>query len=85
MKQLRELVEQHNSWQAIFGHPALDINNPADRKAIAGIIDSGLSPENLTCDGELSHTQVQAKYRRLSAAAEQLLKLDPTVVLHEYY
>lgn len=85
MRQLKELVDQHNSWQAIFGHPPLDLNNPAHRKEIAGIIDSGLSPENLTCDGELSRTQVQAKYRRLTAAAEQLLKLDPTVTFYEYY
>lgn len=85
MKQLKELVEQHNRWQAVFGHPPLDINNPAHRKEIAGIIDSALSPENLTCDGELSAAQVRSKYRKLSAAAEQLLKLDPSVVMHEYY
>lgn len=85
MKQLKEFVERENKWSAIFGSPALDLNSAADRKRIAGKIDACLSPENLTCDGELTRAQVDAKFRFLTKAAEQLIKLDPSVEIHEYY
>jgi hypothetical protein len=48
------------------------------------MIDSALSPENLTCDGELSRTEVQRRYRELMTAAKQLKKLDPSVTFYEY-
>ena len=85
MKELREFVERENKWSAIFGSAPLSLQNAADRKRIAGKIDSCLSPENLTCDGELSRREVDAKFRFLTRAAEQLMKLDPSVEIHEYY
>ena len=85
MKQLKEFVERENKWSAIFGSPALSLQSAADRRAIASKIDACLSPENLTCDGELTRAQVEVKYRFLNKAAEQLLKLDPSVEIHEYY
>ena len=39
------------------------------------IVDSRLSPENLSCDGELSQSQVRAKYRELQRELKSLLKL----------
>jgi hypothetical protein len=51
---------------------------------IAENIDSDLSPENLTCDGELSRTAVQQRYRQLTAAARELKELDPAVKFYEY-
>ena len=85
MKELNEFVERVNKWSAIFGSPALDLASAADRREIAGKIDSCLSPENLTCDGELTRAQINTKFRFLNKAAEQLLKLDPSVEIHEYY
>jgi len=85
MKQLKEFVERENKWSAVFGGPALSLQSAADRRKIAGKIDACLSPENLTCDGELTRAQVEVKYRFLNKAAEQLLKLDPSVEIHEYY
>ena len=85
MKELKEFVERENKWSAIFGSPALNLNSAADRQRIASKIDSSLSPENLTCDGELTRAQVNAKFRFLTRAAEQLMKLDPGVQIHEYY
>lgn len=85
MKELKEFVERENKWSAIFGNKPLDLKSAADRKAIAGKIDSCLSPENLTCDGELTRAQVNAKFKFLTRAAEQLMKLDPSVEIHEYY
>jgi hypothetical protein len=84
MKELKALVAQHNAWDAIFGQPALDLAVAADRQKIANKIDSALSPENLSCDGELSRTEVNRRYTALTKAAEQLLKLDPSVKFYEY-
>lgn len=85
MKELKEFVERENKWSAIFGNTALSLDSAADRRAIAGKLDSCLSPENLTCDGELTRSQVNVKLKFLNKAAEQLLKLDPSVEIHEYY
>ena len=83
MQALNEYVAQKNRWNAIFGGTPLDLNNAQDRKAIASSIDADLSPENLSCDGELSRTATVAKYRKLSTVAKQLQKLDPTVEIYE--
>ena len=85
MKELNEFVDRENKWSAIFGNAPLSLTSAADRKRIAGKIDSCLSPENLTCDGELTRSQVNAKFKFLTRAAEQLMKLDPSVEIHEYY
>lgn len=84
MKELKNYVDQENRFGAIFGQRPLDLNSAADRQKIADKIDSALSPENLTCDGELSRSQVQTRYRNLTRCADQLLKLDPSVKFYEY-
>jgi hypothetical protein len=83
MKALNEYVAQKNAWIKIFGSPAMSLSNAADRKKIAQHIDTELSPENLHCDGEISHAQAMAKYRKLATVAKQLQKLDPTVTIYE--
>jgi hypothetical protein len=82
MKSLESFVKQQNDWQAIFGGRQLVIGQ--DNQRIADIIDSQLSPKNLTCDGELSRSQVNARYRTLTAAARDLQKLDPSVKFYEF-
>ncbi len=86
MKELKAYVEQKNKWHALFGKQAnyLDLSKPADRQRIANMIDSELSPENLSCDGELPRSQVQARYRQLTTVAKQLMKLDSTVKFYEF-
>ena len=83
MRSLKAYVDQKNAWNAIFKGRQLDITDPADRQHIASMIDSDLSPENLSCDGELSRSAVNAKYRQLQAAAQDLLKLDSSVKIYE--
>jgi hypothetical protein len=68
----------------VFGIKALDLTVAADRQRIAEIVDSALSPENLTCDGELSASQVRSRYRELTQVAQELKALDPTVEFYEY-
>lgn len=84
MKTLNAVVKEHNDWQAIFKKLPLDMGVPKNRQEMANYIDSCLSPENLTCDGELSGAQVRAKYNRFTRAANELYKLDPTVRFCEY-
>jgi hypothetical protein len=84
MQALNEYVAQKNRWNSMFGGKPLSLSNAQDRKAIASSIDADLSPENLSCDGELPASQVRARYRNLSKCAEQLLKLDPSVQIYEF-
>lgn len=84
MKALNEYVAQKNSWNKLLGRKLLNLDNATDRQWIADSIDGDLSPENLSCDGELSLTQVQARYTKLTRAARELQKLDPTVKFYEF-
>jgi hypothetical protein len=82
MKNLQKYLDQKNQWNAVFGRKPLVIGQ--DNQRIADMIDGDLSPENLTCDGELPRSQVQARYRQLNAAAEELRRLDPSVKFYEF-
>jgi hypothetical protein len=81
---IEQYVEQKNRWGAIFGQKPLSLLNAEDRQKIADSLDADLSPENLTCDGELSRSQVQAKYRMLTRAAQELRSIDPAVKFYEF-
>jgi len=80
---IEQYVEQKNKWRAIFNQKPLSLLNKQDRQAIANSIDSELSPENLTCDGELRGSAVQQKFRYLTRCAEELISIDPSVTFYE--
>ena len=80
---LEAYVEQHNRWKAIFKGPQLSLLRSADHQKIADLLDSDLSPENLSCDGELSHGQVRQKYNRLMRCVAELRSIAPHVVIYE--
>ena len=84
MKELKQYVEQKNRFNAIFKGRVYDLSSSADRQLVANALDSDLSPENLTCDGELPRAQVRTRAAFLQRAASQLVKLDPTVRFYEY-
>ena len=84
MKALTAYIEQKNQWNAIFKGKQFEVNTVEGRKSVAESIDCELSPENLTCDGELPRSQVQARYRALTGAARDLIKLDPSVAQYMY-
>jgi len=84
MKELKEYVDQKNSWNAIFNKKGMSLASREDRQRIADMIDSDLSPENLTCDGELPRATVIARHKQLTKVAKQLLALDPAVKFYEY-
>ena len=84
MSALTTYLDRKNSFATLFGGKALSLQNASDRQKIADSIDSDLSPEMLTCDGELPRSLVQARYKELMSAAKQLKKLDPSVTFYEY-
>jgi hypothetical protein len=84
MKALQAYINQKNEWNRLFKGKQYEIATAAGRQAVADCIDAELSPENLTCDGELPRSQVQARYRALTSAARDLQKLDPSVKFYEF-
>ncbi len=80
---LEKYVEQKNSWGKIFGARPLSLLNAQDRQAIAESLDCDLSPENLSCDGELPRSQVQQRLRFYTRAAQELQSIDPNVKFYE--
>ena len=84
MKALQKFIDQKNRWNAIFKGEQYEIKTAAGRQKVADMIDNSLSPENLTCDGELPRTEVNRRWRELNSAAKQLRQLDPTVKFYEY-
>ena len=84
MSALQKYLDRKNSYGALFGAKELSLKSATDRQKIADSIDCDLSPENLTCDGELPRSLVQARYNELMSAAKQLKKLDPTVKFYEF-
>jgi hypothetical protein len=81
---IEQYVEKKNSWGKLFGSKPLSLLSATDRQKIADSIDSDLSPENLTCDGELPRSQVQARYKMLTRAAQELQSIDPAVTFYEF-
>ena len=80
---LESYVERKNSWGKLFGSKQLSLLNAKDRQSIANSIDAELSPENLTCDGELSGSQVRQRQAYLFRCAEELISIDPSVTFYE--
>ena len=84
MKALTQFVAQKNHWNSFFNGEQYEIRTAQGRQRVADMIDSSLSPENLTCDGELSRAEVNRRYRELVSAARALKRLDPNVSFYEW-
>ena len=84
MRALTKFVEQKNHWNSFFKGPQYEVETADGRKRVAQMIDACLSPENLTCDGELPRAEVNRRYKELMTAAKQLKQLDPSVKFYEY-
>jgi hypothetical protein len=73
MKALQTYIDEKNRWRAVFGKAPLTLASAAET------IDCDLSPENLTCDGELRGPQLHARHKQLTTAGRQLVLLDPSL------
>jgi hypothetical protein len=82
---LTAYVDQKNRWNSIFKGKQYEFQSRVGRQEIANMLDADLSPENLTCDGELSRAQINARYQTLTKAAKELIQLDPGVKIYEFY
>lgn len=74
-RHLEELIENYNFWPRLRGQGRiLDIDTltQADATSLYHRIDSDLSPENLTCDGELPAAQVRQRAQMLQGAVAEL-------------
>jgi hypothetical protein len=85
MKALQTYIDTKNRWNAIFKGEQFELTSAKGRQRIADSLDADLSPENLTCDGELPRAEVQRRYKALREAAVQLTALDPQVKMYEFY
>lgn len=75
MKALVSYVETQSRWDQIFGKPAMDFPLNEDQiRWLADSLDAQMSPENLTCDGELSGAQVRERARYYKRVAMDLQK-----------
>jgi hypothetical protein len=73
-RHLVDYVDQRSRWMAIFNSNDA-ITFPLTQESFDSIcsqLDGDLSPENLHCDGEISHSQAQAKYRFYKLVADEL-------------
>lgn len=72
---LARYVESKNGWDKLMKRPArFDLSNftRADKAQLMEEIDCDLSPENLTCDGELSGENLRRKAAYLKAIKAEL-------------
>ena len=84
MKALQTYIDNKNRWNAIFKGEQFEIQSAKGRQRIADALDADLSPENLTCDGELPRAEVKRRWNALASAARDLKHLDPTVKMFEF-
>jgi hypothetical protein len=84
MKALQAYIDQKNKWNALFKGEQFETKTAKGRQRIADSLDADLSPENLSCDGELPRAEVNRRYRELTAAAKDLVKLDPSMAQFMY-
>lgn len=74
MQYLNEYLRTKNFRLKMFGQACLEL--PKDAKKIMEHLECDLSPENLTCDGELSRTEVNRKWKFLKSVEQELLAVS---------
>ena len=84
MYAIERYVADKNNWNALFGKNKLSLLVKADRQRIADMLDADLSPENLSCDGELPRAEVQRRYNFLTKVAKELKSIDPAVEMYGF-
>ena len=84
MKALQTYIDNKNRWNAIFKGEQFELESAEGRQRVAQSLDADLSPENLTCDGELPRAEVKRRWNALASAARDLKQLDPTVKMFEF-
>lgn len=77
---LKTYIASKNPMRKLFGEPLLCVpTTKHGAKYILNMLDADLSPENLTCDGELSGQSLALKTRALMRARCELVELEKTL------
>lgn len=76
-RNLENIIERVNFFRSFNEEPEMSIDTLTDKDAhsIYMHIDSGLSPEHLHCDGEISAAEARAKYNNYMGAVRELQKM----------
>ena len=70
-------ADNANTLSRIFGiQTSYRISQQADRISLRAMLKDELSPEHLTCDGELSMKQAKVKYDYYTQCLRELDQLD---------
>jgi len=75
MQNLTAYLARANQFARIFSDRQLSLDSAADRQRIADRLECDLSPENLTCDGELRGAELQRRAKYLNACVKELRAL----------
>ena len=81
MTSLEHFVAERNSIRELFGKPKLTIGQ--DNQIIAQLLQGELSPEILTCDGEVAPHIARLRHKHLISDAEELVAQDPSIRFYE--
>jgi len=74
MQKLQEFINDENGWSSLFNNSST-ITFPLSQTQVdelGKIIDCRLSPENLSCDGEISYKEAIAKGNYLNDVLDEL-------------
>lgn len=73
---LQKIIDNVNFWAKHSDKPVMNIDDLSEDNANAlfETIDSGLSPENLHCDGEITRAQATKKFNTYMQAVKELRK-----------
>jgi len=74
MTYLNQYIERRNAFAKIFGKPAINLKSitKAQIESLMDDLEGELSPENLTCDGELRGAILVRKANSLKGAYSEL-------------
>ena len=92
MKNLQNYIDNRNQWNSFFPN-STSITFPLTQAQVddlARSLDGDLSPENLHCDGEISHVEADRKYRYYGRVIKDLETYCvnnwlTTPIVEEYY
>ena len=87
MRYLTEYLNHYNFSRRFFEKKpdvTVEFMTLDEANQLAENLAAAYSPENLTCDGELSRAQVQAKVRLYRNAASELMALHPDLTIPQY-
>jgi len=77
LKNLSKFVENENRMAVFFNDKVVNVKAITDEDAqkLWDRLDSNLSPENLSCDGEIRGAKLRARYNYFKGAMKELKTL----------